>query len=66
MDYQRKVLVDLPFVKDPVKALTHCHGTNNNYLQAIKVYQQQVRKPEAMMEKCPSGLGELSAYGETE
>ena len=30
----KKVLVDLPFLKDPVQSLTHCHGAPNNYAQA--------------------------------
>ena len=59
---QRKVFVDLPFEKDPVKVLVHCHKTNN------KVYQQQVRKSVAMkvMLRIAHQDLVLSVYEETE
>ena len=46
----KKVFVQLPFVKDPVKFLTKKHKGPNNYNQALKIYQSQCRKNEATKE----------------
>ena len=44
-----KVYVELPFMKPPVSALKKKHnGQDNNFKQALKIYQSQCRKPEAV------------------
>ena len=49
---QKKVFVDLPFIKPPVDALKKRHnGADNNYYQALRIYQAQCRKPEQMKEE---------------
>ena len=46
---ENKVYVDLPFTKPPVEALKKKHhGKDNNYYQALRIFQGQCRKPEAM------------------
>ena len=40
----RKVMVDMPFTKDPVEFLTNRHRGPDNYKQALSVYQTQCRK----------------------
>ena len=46
---QNKVFVDLPFIKPPVDALMKRHmGEDNNFKQALKIYQTQCRKPEVI------------------
>ena len=45
LDLERgKVFVDLPFVKNPIEALSKRHSGGDNYRQAIQVYKQQCRK----------------------
>ena len=60
---QGKVFVTLPFVKDPVKALTHRHGSDNNYSQAIRVYKQQTRKPDQMKRRIAEAHQDLVDKG---
>ena len=43
---KRQVLVNYPFLKDPVDFLTKVHNGPSNYAQAVKVYKTQCRKPE--------------------
>lgn len=45
---ERKVYVDLPFIKPPVEALRKRHHANSNFKQALKIYQSQCRKPQPM------------------
>ena len=40
----KKVLVNYPFLKDPVEYLSKKHKNPNNYGQAMKVYRTQCRK----------------------
>ena len=40
----RKVLVNYPFLKDPVEYLSKIHKNPNNFGQAVKVYKTQCRK----------------------
>ena len=42
----KKMLVSLPFTKDPVQFLTEKHGGKDNYRQALKVYVSQCKKSE--------------------
>jgi hypothetical protein len=45
----KKVFVDLPFMKNPVPALKTKHnGQSDNYGQALKVYKSQCKKPDVM------------------
>ena len=46
----RRVLVNYPFLKDPVEYLSGVHRNPNNYGQAVKVYKTQCRKSEAVKE----------------
>ena len=46
-----KIVVTLPFNRDPVKFLTKLHGGSNNYLQAVKTYKAQCKNPEHVMAK---------------
>ena len=43
---RRRVVVNYPFLKDPVACLCAVHKNPNNYLQALKVYKTQCRKSE--------------------
>ena len=42
----RRVLVELPFVKKPVESLTKWHKRTDNLSQAITIYRSQCKKPE--------------------
>ena len=42
----KKVTVELPLMKDPVKYLEEKHGSDSNYSQAKRVYITQCRKPD--------------------
>lgn len=44
----KRILVDLPFVKPPVEFLTRRHKGNNNYQQANRVYKRQCKKPDTI------------------
>ena len=45
----KKVFVDLPFMKEPVSALKAKHnGQSDNYGQALRVYKTQCKKPDVM------------------
>ena len=47
---QRKVLVNYPFLRNPAEYLSSVHNGSSNYSQALKVYKQQCRKPDAVKE----------------
>jgi len=47
---EKRVFVNYPFLKDPVEFLSRVHGGQNNYLQALKVYKTQCRKPGLVKE----------------
>ena len=42
----KRVFVDLPFTKPPAEFLSKRHGGDNNYDQALKVYNSQTRLPD--------------------
>ena len=46
----KRVIVNYPFLKDPVEFLSRVHNGPNNYLQALKVYKTQCRKPGLVKE----------------
>ena len=46
----RRVLVNYPFLKDPVEYLSGVHRNPNNYGQAVKVYKTQCRKSDTVKE----------------
>ena len=46
----KRVVVELPFTKDPVTFLSKRHQGNSNYGQALKIYQAQCRKNDATKE----------------
>ena len=43
-----RVVVTLPFIKDPVPFLTKRHGGNSNYRQALRMFQGMCRKPDSI------------------
>ena len=47
---QRRVTVQLPFMKDPVKFLVEKHRSDSNYDQALRVYGSQCRKDPRILE----------------
>ena len=55
-----KVLVDLPFIKDPVEFLSKKHGGNNNFAQAEKMYVSQCKKPEDIKTQIRKAQSELA------
>jgi hypothetical protein len=58
-----KVVVELPFVKEPVEFLTKKHGGSSNRYQALRVYKSQCRKPEEVKEKLRGSMGDLIDRG---
>ena len=46
----RRVMVNYPFLKDPVEYLSGVHKNPNNYGQAVKVYKTQCRKSDVVKE----------------
>ena len=46
--HKKKVMVDLPFVKDPIEFLTSRHHGPNNKGQALSVYKTQCKKSSAV------------------
>ena len=59
----RKVRVDLPFVKQPVEFLTKRHKRNDNLPQALTIYRSQCRKPEEVKVQIRSAQQELVDKG---
>jgi hypothetical protein len=47
----KRILVDLPFIRDPVDFLTKKHGGSDNRYQALRIYKTQCRKPDDVKEK---------------
>jgi cation transport regulator ChaB len=45
-DKERKVIVELPFIKSPVEFLSKRHKGSDNLGQALMIYRSQCRKPE--------------------
>ena len=46
----KRMMVSLPFIKDPVQFLTEKHGGRDNYRQSLKVYASQCKKSEQVKE----------------
>ena len=46
----RRVMLNYPFLKDPVEYLSGIHRNPNNYGQAVKVYKTQCRKSDTVKE----------------
>ena len=55
----KKVVVSLPWTKDPVEFLSRKHGGADNYAQAVKVYKSQCRKPDHMKEQMRKSHADL-------
>ena len=47
---QRRVTVQLPFIRDPVSFLKEKHHSDSNYDQALRVYGSQCRKTPQILE----------------
>jgi len=47
---KKRVIVNYPFLKDPVEYLSSVHNNQNNYNQALKVYKTQCKKSEMVKE----------------
>jgi len=60
----KKTYVELPFTKDPVKALKKKHyGKNNNYYQALRIYKSQCKKPQSVKEEMRKVHADLVSRG---
>ena len=62
-EVNRKVVVDLPFMKEPVEFLTQKHGGPDNYSQALKVYISQCKKNDKVKEGMRKVHEELTQKG---
>ena len=60
---QRRVTVQLPFIRDPVKFLVEKHHSNSNYEQALRVYGSQCRKKTQILEGIRKAHRELVDRG---
>ena len=43
-----RVVVTLPFIKEPIAFLTKRHGGSSNYRQALRMFQSMCRKPDSV------------------
>ena len=59
----KKVVVTLPFTKNPAEFLMKKHGGPNNYNQAWRVYKSQCKKPDHMKEQMRKSHAELVEQG---
>ena len=59
----RKVTVQLPFMRDPVKFLVEKHRSDSNYGQAVRVYASQCRKESRILEGIRKANSELGDRG---
>ena len=60
---QKRVTVQLPFMKDPVKYLVDKHQGNSNYSQALRIYITQCRKEARILEGMRKAQRELLERG---
>ena len=60
---QKRVTVQLPFMRDPVKFLVEKHHSNSNYEQALRVYGSQCRKNPQILEGIRKAHKELVDHG---
>ena len=61
----RRIMVNYPFLKNPVEFLTAVHSNPSNYNQALKVYKTQSKKSEMVkdrMRKVHKGPGGERVY----
>jgi hypothetical protein len=61
--YKDQVMVELPFIKEPVKFLTEKHNGDSNRYQALRVYKSQCRKPEDVKVKLRTTMQDLIDRG---
>ena len=59
----RKVFVDLPFIKEPAEYLSRKHGGSDNKRQALRVYSAQCNKQENVKEQVRKAHQELVDKG---
>ena len=59
----KRVLVELPFIKEPVEFLSKKHNGNSNRYQAMRVYKSQCRKPEQVKQKLRETMSDLMERG---
>ena len=59
----RRVLVELPFVKKPVEFLTKRHKRTDNLSQVITIYRSQCKKPEEVKVQIRAAHKELVEKG---
>jgi len=59
----QRVLVDLPFIKEPVEFLTKKHRGDSNRYQALRIFKSQCRKPEQVKEKLRETMKDLIGRG---
>ena len=60
---QKRVTVQLPFMKDPVKYLVDKHQADSNYGQALRIYISQYRKDARILEGIRKAQRELVERG---
>ena len=60
---QKRVTVQLPFMKDPVKYLVDKHQGNSNYSQALRIYISQCHKDARILEGIRKAQRELLERG---
>jgi hypothetical protein len=58
-----RVVVELPFIKEPVEFLSKKHSGNSNRYQALRVYKSQCRKPEEVKAKLRNTMQDLIDRG---
>ena len=59
----RRVLVDLPFIKEPAEYLSKKHGGSDNKRKALRVYNAQCNKQENVKEQVRQAHQELMDKG---
>ena len=62
-EVNRRVLVDLPFIKEPAEYLSRKHGGSDNKRQALRVYNAQCNKQENVKEQVRKAHQELVDKG---
>ena len=55
----RRITVQLPFIRDPVKFLVEKHRSDFNYGQAVRVYASQCHKEPQILEGIRKAHSEL-------
>ena len=60
---EKKVFVDLPFIKPPVEFLTTKHNKDDNMRQALRIYQSQCKKSDVIKEQVRASHKDLVGRG---